>query len=48
MVQVYCVKCRDKRDVKNLEPVVLKNGRAASKGVCPVCDTGVFRMGKLK
>ena len=48
MVQVYCVKCKDKIDVENLEAVVLKNGRDAAKGVCPVCNTGVFRMGRLK
>jgi hypothetical protein len=24
----------------------LKNGKPATKGVCPVCGTGMFRIGK--
>lgn len=46
MVQAYCVKCRDKKEIKNPKATTLKNGRPATKGVCPDCGTGVFRIGK--
>jgi hypothetical protein len=45
-MQAYCFKCRAKRDIKNPEHVVLKNGRPAVRGVCSVCGTKVFRIGK--
>jgi len=41
-VEAYCVKCKAKREIKNAEKVVLKNGRSATKGTCPVCGTKVF------
>lgn len=42
---MYCVKCRAKRDVTNPQKVTLKNGKPALKGKCPVCGTGMFRIG---
>ncbi|MCH8085087.1 MAG: DUF5679 domain-containing protein [Nitrosopumilus sp.] len=47
MVTAYCVKCREKRDIKNPEETTLKNGRPAVKGTCPTCGTKVFRIGKM-
>lgn len=44
----YCVKCRTKRIIKDLESVTLKNGKPASKGICPECGTKMFRIGKIK
>ena len=41
-MDAYCVKCKAKREIKNAEQVVLKNGRSATKGTCPVCGTKVF------
>ena len=46
MATAYCMKCRQKREIKNARPVTLKNGRPAVQGVCPVCGTKVFRIGK--
>lgn len=43
--QAYCVKCRKTVDIKNPEQVTMKNGRPATKGVCPTCGTGVYRIG---
>jgi hypothetical protein len=43
-VQAYCVKCREKRDIKDPKEVTMKNGRPALEGVCPVCGTKLFRM----
>lgn len=45
-LQAYCVKCKKKVAIKNAQKVTLKNGKPATKGVCPHCATGVFRIGK--
>jgi len=45
-IEAYCVKCKTKRVMQNPEPVYLKNGRAATRGTCPVCGTALFRMGE--
>ncbi|MFC1924483.1 DUF5679 domain-containing protein [Chloroflexota bacterium] len=46
MPQAYCMKCRKKVEIKSPTKVTLKNNRPATKGVCPVCGTKVFRIGK--
>lgn len=43
--EAYCVKCRAKREIKDPQEVTMKNGRPATKGVCPVCGTAIFRIG---
>ena len=45
MAEAYCFKCRAKREIKNPNAVKLKNGRPATQGVCPICDTKVYRIG---
>jgi len=45
LVQAYCVKCRKKVEIKDPKKVTLKNKKPATKGVCPKCGTGVFRIG---
>ena len=45
-MQAYCVKCRTKREMRNPEQITMKNERPATRGVCPVCGTKVFRIGK--
>jgi hypothetical protein len=45
MVQGYCVKCRAKREIQDAKKVKLKNGKPATKGVCPKCGTKMFRIG---
>ncbi len=45
-MQAYCVKCRAKREIKNPRAITMKNGRPATQGVCPVCGTKMFRIGK--
>lgn len=39
----YCVKCREKRSIKNATIEATKTGRKMAKGVCPVCGTTVTR-----
>ena len=44
-IQGYCVKCKEKRQMKNAKKVSLPNGRPAAQGVCPECGTKMFRIG---
>lgn len=45
-MEAYCVKCREKREIK--EPVAAYNAASApvTKGTCSVCGTKVYRMGR--
>jgi len=45
MATMYCVKCRTKRDDPNPQQVTMKNGKKAQKGKCPVCGTGMYKIG---
>jgi len=45
-MEAYCFKCRAKREIKDPQQVTMKNGKPATKGVCPVCGTTVYRIGK--
>jgi len=45
-MQAYCMKCRAKREMSNTQQITMKNGRPATQGVCPVCGTKMFRIGK--
>jgi hypothetical protein len=40
----YCVKCKAKQDMKDEQKVTMKNGRAAVKGKCPACGTGMYKI----
>ena len=44
MTTAYCVKCRKKVEMSDAQSVTLKNGKPATKGVCPDCGTKVFRI----
>ena len=41
----YCVKCREKRELKDPQAVTMANGKAATRGTCSVCGTAVFKIG---
>ncbi|MFC2066293.1 DUF5679 domain-containing protein [Chloroflexota bacterium] len=45
-MQAYCFKCRTKKEIKDPERVTLKNGRPATRGICPTCGTKLFRIGQ--
>ncbi len=45
-MKAYCVKCKEKREIKNPEPTFTSTGTPATRGECPVCGTGMFRMGR--
>jgi hypothetical protein len=40
----YCVKCKQKREMKDTEEVTMKNGRNAVRGKCTVCGTGMYKI----
>ena len=37
MAEAYCVKCKTKKEMLEVNEVVSKNGRPMLKGVCPDC-----------
>jgi hypothetical protein len=45
-MEAYCMKCKTKREMQNPEQITMKNGRPATQGVCPVCGTKMFKIGK--
>ncbi len=42
----YCMKCRERREIQNAQPVTMKNGRSATRGTCVECGSTMFRIGK--
>jgi DNA topoisomerase-1 len=47
-LEAYCVKCKTKREIQNPQAVFTENGAPATRGVCPVCGTTLFRMGNTE
>jgi len=45
-LEAYCLKCRVKREMKTPKAITMKNGKPATEGVCPVCSTRMFKIGK--
>ncbi|MFA4996323.1 MAG: DUF5679 domain-containing protein [Patescibacteria group bacterium] len=45
-MEAYCVKCKAKQEMKDTVAVTMKNGKPATQGICPVCGTKMFRIGK--
>jgi len=43
--QAYCVKDKMMVEMQNAERITMKNGKPAMKGKCPVCGTGMMRIG---
>ncbi len=44
-MEAYCVKCKAKREMDEPTPVFMSNGRPATRGRCPECGTGLFKIG---
>ncbi|MBT3314530.1 MAG: type I DNA topoisomerase [Anaerolineae bacterium] len=42
------MKCKEKREVSNPEAIFNKNSTPATRGTCPECGTGMYRMGKTR
>ena len=39
LVEGYCLKCKERRGIKNATQVTMKNGRSRTQGSCAVCNT---------
>ncbi len=44
-MEAYCMKCKQKREMKDPKEVTMKNGKTANSGTCPVCGTKMFKIG---
>jgi DNA topoisomerase I len=47
-LEAYCVKCRTKREMQNPQPEFTSTGAPGTRGICPVCGTTLFRMGRTE
>lgn len=45
-MEAYCVKCKTKREMKDPAAEFTATGTAGTRGVCPVCGTTMYKMGK--
>ena len=45
-ITAYCVKCKAKHQMQDPRPVFTASGSPATQGVCPVCGTRMFRIGR--
>ncbi|MEX2030101.1 MAG: type I DNA topoisomerase [Anaerolineales bacterium] len=45
-METYCVRCKQKREMSEAVAVFTATGTPATRGVCPVCGTKLFRMGR--
>ena len=44
MVVGYCMKCKKKREMQNIQEVKNKKGLRMAKGSCPICNTNMCRI----
>lgn len=44
MVEGYCVKCKNRKEISDGVEETMKNGRKAIKGRCPTCGTVMFKI----
>jgi len=47
-VEAYCVKCKEKREILQPEAVFTSSGTPGTRGICSVCETKIFRMGRTE
>ncbi len=45
-MEAYCVKCKTKREIQTPEVGFNAAGAAITKGICPVCGTKMYRIGR--
>ncbi len=45
VAQAYCVRDKQKVEIKDPQNITMKNGKPAIKGTCPICGNSVFRIG---
>jgi hypothetical protein len=45
ILEAYCMKCKQKREMRKTEQITMKNGRPATRGECTTCGTKMFKVG---
>ncbi len=45
-MEAYCMKCKTKREIQDPVATFNARGSAVTAGICPVCDTRLYRTGK--
>ncbi len=40
----YCVKCKEKREMKEAHQITMRNGKPALQGACTICGTKLTRI----
>jgi hypothetical protein len=45
-MEAYCMKCKERREMKDSKAITMKNGKPATEGLCSVCGTKMFKIGK--
>ena len=48
LLDAYCMKCKTKRKITDPKPVFTTAGAPATQGVCPVCGTKLYLMGRTE
>ena len=46
LVEGYCLKDKRKVEMKDPQPITMKNGKPATVGTCPFCGTKIYKIGK--
>ena len=47
-MKAYCLKCKVKRDIKDPIAGFNKRGVPVTRGICPVCGSGLYRTGRTE
>lgn len=47
-IEAYCMKCKEKKEMKDPVEGTTKNGKPITKGTCPVCGSTICRIGATK
>ncbi|MBN1564651.1 MAG: toll/interleukin-1 receptor domain-containing protein [Anaerolineae bacterium] len=45
-IEAYCMTCREKTPIENPQAIWTRKGAPGTRGICSVCGTTVFRMGR--
>ena len=45
-MEAYCFKCKTKREIQNATAIFNTNGSPATTGICGVCSTKLYRLGR--
>lgn len=47
-IEAYCMKCKEKKEMRDPVEGTTKNGKPITKGTCPACGSTICRIGSAK